>query len=224
MKLGDKVSEGSVLGMIEVADGASTAAAKASGDADRVSAEGITASPPTGVTPSASVSSPSAVAPMQTAAHAGQLPHASPSVRKFARELGVDLTQVKGSGPNGRITPEDVRGFVKGVMSGLLAPEQRETFLGNARVLQVFDITRVGKVAGCRVTEGVVRRGARVRIVRNDIVVLELGVLQTLKRFKEEVAEVGNGVECGMAFQGFQDIQEGDIIECFTIEEVKRSL
>ena len=82
----------------------------------------------------------------------------------------------------------------------------------------------MGKVAGCRVTEGVVRRGARVRIVRNDIVVLELGVLQTLKRFKDEVAEVGNGVECGMAFQGFQDIQEGDIIECFTIEEVKRSL
>jgi integrase len=64
----------------------------------------------------------------------------------------------------------------------------------------------------------------RVRIVRNDIVVLELGVLQTLKRFKDEVAEVGNGVECGMAFQGFQDIQEGDIIECFTIEAVKRSL
>ncbi|MFZ9997612.1 MAG: biotin/lipoyl-containing protein, partial [Burkholderiaceae bacterium] len=94
VKLGDKVSEGSVLGMIELADGASTAAAKASGDAakasgdaDRVSAEGITASPPTGVTPSAPVSSPSAVAPIQTAAHAGQLPHASPSVRKFAREL-----------------------------------------------------------------------------------------------------------------------------------------
>jgi translation initiation factor IF-2 len=118
----------------------------------------------------------------------------------------------------------DLLDDVKGVMSGLLAPEQRETFLGNARVLQAFDITRVGKVAGCRVTEGVVRRGARVRIVRNDIVVLELGVLQTLKRFKDEVAEVGNGVECGMAFQGFQDIQEGDIIECFTIEAVKRSL
>ncbi|MFZ9161546.1 MAG: dihydrolipoyllysine-residue acetyltransferase, partial [Burkholderiaceae bacterium] len=121
VKLGDKVSEGSVLGMIEVADGASTAASQASGDADRVSADGITASPPTGVTPSAPVSSPSAVAPIQTAAHAGQLPHASPSVRKFARELGVDLIQVKGSGPNGRITPEDVRGFVKGVMSGSTA-------------------------------------------------------------------------------------------------------
>jgi pyruvate dehydrogenase E2 component (dihydrolipoamide acetyltransferase) len=148
VKLGDKVSEGSVLGMIELADGASTGGAKASGDADRVSAEKVTASPPTGVTPSAQsaaiaakalgdatrvsadgitaspptgVTPSASVAPIQTAAHAGQLPHASPSVRKFARELGVDLTQVKGSGPNGRITPEDVRGFVKGVMSGATA-------------------------------------------------------------------------------------------------------
>jgi translation initiation factor IF-2 len=113
---------------------------------------------------------------------------------------------------------------IKGVLSGMLAPEQRETFLGNARVLQVFDITKVGRVAGCRVTEGVVRRGARVRIIREDIVVLELGTLQTLKRFKEDVAEVGSGVECGMFFQGFQDIKEGDVVECFTLEEVKRSL
>ncbi|WP_312166332.1 translation initiation factor IF-2 [Phenylobacterium sp.] len=113
---------------------------------------------------------------------------------------------------------------IKGVLSGMLAPEQRETFLGNARVLQVFDITKVGRVAGCRVTEGVVRRGARVRIIREDIVVLELGTLRTLKRFKDEVAEVGSGVECGMFFEGFQDIKEGDVIECFSLEEVARSL
>ncbi|HQP19359.1 MAG TPA: EF-Tu/IF-2/RF-3 family GTPase, partial [Phenylobacterium sp.] len=113
---------------------------------------------------------------------------------------------------------------IKGVLSGMLAPEQRETFLGNARVLQVFDITKVGKVAGCRVTEGVVKRGARVRIIRENIVVLELGTLQTLKRFKDDVAEVGSGLECGMFFQGFQDIKEGDTIECFNLEEVKRSL
>jgi translation initiation factor IF-2 len=113
---------------------------------------------------------------------------------------------------------------IKGVLSGMLAPIQRETFLGNAEVLQVFDISKVGKVAGCRVTEGVVRRGARVRIVRQDVVVLELGVLQTLKRFKDEVAEVQSGQECGMAFQGFQDIKAGDTIECFNLEEVKRSL
>jgi len=110
------------------------------------------------------------------------------------------------------------------VRSGMLAPIQRETFLGNAEVLQVFDISKVGKVAGCRVTDGVVRRGARVRIVREDVVVLELGVLQTLKRFKDEVAEVQSGQECGMTFQGFQDIKVGDVIECFNLEEVKRTL
>ncbi|HEY1427132.1 MAG TPA: translation initiation factor IF-2 [Caulobacteraceae bacterium] len=113
---------------------------------------------------------------------------------------------------------------IKGVLSGMLAPMQRETFLGNAEVLQVFDITRVGKVAGCRVTEGTVRKGSRVRIVREGVVVLELGVLQTLKRFKDEVNEVTSGQECGMAFQGFQDIKPGDFIECFNLEEVKRSL
>jgi len=113
---------------------------------------------------------------------------------------------------------------IKGVLSGMLTPIQRETFLGNAEVLQAFDITKVGRVAGCRVTEGVVRKGARVRIIRQDVVVLELGVLQTLKRFKDEVNEVPNGQECGMAFQGFQDIKVGDTIECFNLEEVKRTL
>jgi len=106
----------------------------------------------------------------------------------------------------------------------MLAPIQRETFLGTAEVLQAFDISNVGRIAGCRVREGVVRRGARVRIVRQDVVVLELGTLQTLKRFKDEVAEVISGQECGMAFAGFQDIQAGDMIECFTVEEVQRSL
>ena len=118
----------------------------------------------------------------------------------------------------------DLLDDIKGVLSGLLAPLQRETFLGNAEVLQVFDITKVGKVAGCRVIEGVVRKGAKVRIVREDVVVLELGTLQTLKRFKDEVNEVNAGQECGMHFQGFQDIRPGDQIECFTVEEVKRTL
>jgi translation initiation factor IF-2 len=113
---------------------------------------------------------------------------------------------------------------IKGVLSGMLAPIQRETFLGNAEVLQAFDISKVGRVAGCRVTEGVVRKGARVRIVREDVVILELGVLQTLKRFKDEVNEVQSGQECGMAFAGFQDIKAGDTIECFSLEEVKRTL
>ena len=118
----------------------------------------------------------------------------------------------------------DLLDDIKGVLSGMLAPIQRETFLGNAEVLQAFDISKIGRVAGCRVTEGVVRKGARVRIIRNDIVVLELGTLQTLKRFKDEVNEVQSGVECGMAFAGFQDIKAGDTIECFTLEEVRRTL
>jgi translation initiation factor IF-2 len=118
----------------------------------------------------------------------------------------------------------DLLDDIKGVLSGMLAPIQRETFLGNAEVLQAFDISKIGRVAGCRVTEGVVRKGARVRIIRDDIVVLELGTLQTLKRFKDEVNEVQSGVECGMAFAGFQDIKAGDTIECFSLEEVRRTL
>jgi translation initiation factor IF-2 len=118
----------------------------------------------------------------------------------------------------------DLLDDIKGVLSGMLAPIQRETFLGNAKVLQAFDISKIGRVAGCVVTEGVVRKGARVRIVRDDIVVLELGTLQTLKRFKDEVNEVQSGTECGMAFAGFQDIKTGDVIECFSLEEVKRTL
>jgi translation initiation factor IF-2 len=118
----------------------------------------------------------------------------------------------------------DLLDDIKGVLSGMLAPIQRETFLGNAQVLQVFDISKTGKIAGCRVSEGVVRKGAKVRIIRNDVVVLELGTLATLKRFKDEVNEVPSGQECGMHFQGFHDIKEGDFIECFTVEEIKRTL
>jgi translation initiation factor IF-2 len=113
---------------------------------------------------------------------------------------------------------------IKGVLSGMLAPIQRETFLGNAEVLEVFDITKVGKVGGCRVTEGVVRKGAKVRILRDDVVIQEMGTLVTLKRFKDEVNEVVSGQECGMSFGQFQDVKKGDVIECFTVEEVKRTL
>ncbi|MET0182862.1 MAG: translation initiation factor IF-2 [Caulobacterales bacterium] len=113
---------------------------------------------------------------------------------------------------------------IKGVMSGMLAPLTRETFLGNADVLEVFNISKVGKVAGCRVTEGVVRKGANVRILRDNVVIQEMGVLSTLKRYKDEVNEVINGVECGMSFGPFQDIKQGDVIECFNVEVVQRSL
>jgi translation initiation factor IF-2 len=113
---------------------------------------------------------------------------------------------------------------IKGVMSGMLAPLTRETFLGNAEVLEVFNISKVGKVAGCRVTDGVVRKGAKVRILRDNVVIQEMGVLTTLKRFKDEVNEVVAGQECGMSFGQFQDIKQGDVIECFNVEVVQRSL
>ncbi len=112
---------------------------------------------------------------------------------------------------------------MKAVMSGLLAPERRETFLGYAEILQVFNVTKVGKVAGCRVTEGKVERGSGVRLLRDNVVIHE-GKLSTLKRFKDEVSEVQSGQECGMAFENYQDIREGDQIECFRVEEIKRSL
>lgn len=112
---------------------------------------------------------------------------------------------------------------MRSVMSGLLAPERRETFLGYAEVLQVFNITKVGKVAGCRVTEGRVERGAGVRLLRDNVVIHE-GKLSTLKRFKDEVSEVQVGQECGMAFENYQDIREGDQIECFRVEHVTRTL
>jgi translation initiation factor IF-2 len=112
---------------------------------------------------------------------------------------------------------------VKAAMSGLLSPERRETFLGNAEILEVFNITKVGKVAGCRVTEGKVERGAGVRLIRENVVIHE-GTLKTLKRFKDEVAEVPAGQECGMAFQNYEDIREGDVIECYRVEMVSRTL
>jgi len=112
---------------------------------------------------------------------------------------------------------------VKAVLSGMLAPETRERFLGNAEILEVFNISKIGKVAGCRVTEGLVRRGAKVRLIRDDVVIHE-GELSTLKRFKDEVREVQAGQECGMAFANYHDMQKGDIIECYEVETIKRSL
>ncbi len=108
-------------------------------------------------------------------------------------------------------------------MSGLLSPTRRETFLGNAEVLEVFNISKIGKVAGCRVTEGKVERGAHVRLIRDNVVIHE-GELSTLKRFKDEVKEVVAGQECGMAFEGYQDMRQGDVIECFQVEHIQRSL
>ncbi|MBO38650.1 MAG: translation initiation factor IF-2 [Rhodospirillaceae bacterium] len=112
---------------------------------------------------------------------------------------------------------------IREMLSGMLVPENKETFLGNAEILEVFSISKVGKIAGCRVTEGMVKRGAAVRLLRDDIVIHE-GNLGTLKRFKDEVREVRDGMECGMAFENYQDIKAGDVIECFDVEVVTRSL
>ena len=112
---------------------------------------------------------------------------------------------------------------LKGMLSGMLAPQIRETFLGNARIKEVFNITKVGRVAGCEVFEGVVRRGSNVRLLRDDVVIHE-GKLSTLKRFKDEVREVTQGFECGMAFENYHDLKEGDVIECFDVEEIARTL
>src|SRR5467141_1375166 len=112
---------------------------------------------------------------------------------------------------------------VKKAMSGLLAPTLRETMLGNALILEVFNISKVGKVAGCRVTDGTVERGANVRLIRDNVVVHE-GKLSTLKRFKDEVKEVASGQECGMAFENYGDMRAGDVIECYRVETIQRSL
>ena len=112
---------------------------------------------------------------------------------------------------------------VKAALSGMLTPETREKFLGNAEILEVFNISKVGKVAGCKITEGVMRRGSKVRLIRDNVVIHE-GELSTLKRFKDEVKEVQNGQECGMAFTNYQDMQKGDVIECFDVEIIQRAL
>jgi len=112
---------------------------------------------------------------------------------------------------------------VKKAMSGLLPPTLRETMLGNAVILEIFKVSKVGTVAGCRVTDGVVERGANVRLIRDSVVVHQ-GKLSQLKRFKDDAREVVAGQECGMAFENYQDMKAGDIIECYRVESVQRTL
>ncbi|TNE59344.1 MAG: translation initiation factor IF-2 [Alphaproteobacteria bacterium] len=140
---------------------------------------------------------------------------ASAPARALAEKEGVEIRYYS--------VIYDLVDDVKAAMSGLLDPTLRENFLGNAEILEVFNITKVGRVAGCRITEGVVRRGAKVRLVRDSVVIHE-GTLSTLKRFKDEVKEVQTGQECGMAFENYQDIQPGDVIECFEVETIERTL
>ena len=140
---------------------------------------------------------------------------ANPQARDLARRDGVEIRYYS--------IIYDVIDDMKAALSGLLSPAKRERFLGNAAIREVFAITKVGKVAGCMITDGVVRRGAKVRLLRDNVVIHE-GSLKTLKRFKDEVREVREGFECGMAFENYQDIQVGDVIECFEVEEIARAL
>jgi translation initiation factor IF-2 len=140
---------------------------------------------------------------------------ANPQARDMARRDNVEIRYYS--------IIYNVIDDMKAALSGLLAPSLRERFLGNATIREVFVMSKAGKVAGCMVTEGVVRRGARVRLLRDNVVIHE-GSLKTLKRFKDEVREVRESFECGMAFENYQDIQVGDTIECFEVEEVARVL
>jgi translation initiation factor IF-2 len=140
---------------------------------------------------------------------------ANAQAREHAARDGIEIRQYA--------VIYDLVDDIKAAMSGLLAPTVRETFLGNAEILEVFNISKVGKVAGCRVTEGKVERGAHVRLIRDNVVVHE-GKLSTLKRFKDEVKEVVAGQECGMVFENYQDMRQGDVIECFEVEHVQRTL
>ncbi len=140
---------------------------------------------------------------------------ANAQAREHARRDGVEIRYYS--------VIYEVIDDVKAMLGGLLAPEQRERIVGNAQVLEVFDVTKIGKVAGCRVTDGIIRRGAKVRLLRDDTVIHE-GRLSTLRRFKDDVREVKEGLECGMSFENYQDIRIGDVIEAVEVEEVARSL
>ena len=140
---------------------------------------------------------------------------ANPQARDLARRDGVEIRYYS--------IIYDLTNDAKQALTGMLAPSTKETTLGMAEVREVFTISKVGRIAGCLVTEGVVRRGARVRLLRDDVVIHE-GALKTLKHFKDEAREVRAGSECGMALENYQDIQAGDVIECYEVEEVARTL
>ncbi len=140
---------------------------------------------------------------------------ANPQAREAARRDGIEIRYYS--------IIYDVVDDIKAALGGLLAPTLREKYLGAASIRNVFSITKIGKIAGCMVTEGIVKRGAKVRLLRDNIVIHE-GTLKTLKRFKDEVKEVREGYECGMAFENYNDIKIDDTIECFEIEEIIRTL
>ncbi|MBC7954217.1 MAG: translation initiation factor IF-2 [Rhodospirillaceae bacterium] len=136
---------------------------------------------------------------------------ANPQAREMARRDGVDIRYYS--------IIYDVTDDIRTMLSGMLAPTLKENFLGYAQIREVFNITKHGKVAGCMITEGIVKRGAGVRLLRDNVVIHQ-GSLAQLKRFKDDVKEVREGYECGMSFTNYEDIRVGDMIECFEVEEV----
>ena len=140
---------------------------------------------------------------------------ANPQARELAKRDNVDIRYYS--------IIYDVIDDMKNLLGGLLAPEIREKQIGYAEIREVFGISKVGKIGGCMVTEGEVKRGAKVRLLRDDVVIHE-GSLKTLKRFKDDVREVQQGYECGMAFENYDDIKEGDMVECFEVETISRTL
>ena len=140
---------------------------------------------------------------------------ANPQAREIAKRDKVDIRYYS--------IIYKVTEDIQALMVGLLDPTYKETFIGNAQIREVFRITKVGNVAGCMVTEGMVKRGAKVRLLRDNVVIHE-GVLKTLRRFKDEVREVQHGFECGMAFENYDDIKVGDVIECFDVAAVQPTL
>ena len=140
---------------------------------------------------------------------------ANPQARALAKRDGVEIRYYS--------IIYNLIDDLKAVLSGMLSPEIRETFLGNATIKEVFNVSKVGKIAGCFVSEGLVRKGANVRLIRDEVVIHE-GELSQLKRFKDDAAEVKEGVDCGMAFTDYQDMRAGDTIECFSVEEIAREI
>jgi translation initiation factor IF-2 len=140
---------------------------------------------------------------------------ANAQAREVAKRDGIDIRYYS--------IIYDVADDVRNVLTGMLSPTFKENFIGYAEVREVFNITKVGKVAGCRVTQGIIKRGCKVRLLRDNVVVHE-GDLSQLKRFKDDVKDVREGYECGMALANYNDIQQGDMIECFELERVAGTL
>jgi len=136
---------------------------------------------------------------------------ATTQARELATRDGVDIRYYS--------IIYDVADDIEKLVKGKVAPKQREKFLGYAEIRKVFDITKVGKVAGCMITEGLVKRGCGVRLLREGVVI-HTGELSQLKRFKDDVKEVARGYECGLSFAGYNDLREGDQVECYETELV----